>query len=95
MKTFAVTPRAAAAIRTVCIERGLVPTVTWEQISEGQGQWILGFYAVDRLSDQALICDTCEVSGVSFIVDGPKSKRDELAASILDIDGGGYSFRLE
>ncbi len=92
---FAVTPRAEAAIRSTCAERVLVPTVTWEQVSDDEGNWILAFHSVDRLSDQALACDIYHAAGLPFIIDGPATMRARLTSLVLDTDGRGFFFRRQ
>jgi len=93
MKMFTITPRAAKAIRDTCVQQGLAPTITWEQLSNGDGRWIVGFHVVERLSDQALACEIQQVSELSFIIDGPLAKRSLLALAELDLTDDGFVFR--
>jgi hypothetical protein len=93
MKMFTVTSRAAKAIRDTCVQQRLAPTITWEQLPSGDGRWILGFHVVERLSDQALACEMQEVSGLSFIIDGPLVKRPLLVHAELDLTNDGFVFR--
>lgn len=90
---FTVTSRAAKAIRDTCIQQHLAPTITWEQLPSGDGRWIVGFHMVERLSDQALACELQEVSGLSFIIDGPLAKRPLLAHAELDLATEGFVIR--
>ena len=93
MTMFTVTSKAAKAIRDACIQQRLAPTITWEQLPSGDGRWIVGFHVVERLSYQALACDIQEVSGLSFIIDGPWAKRPLLALAELDLTNDGFVFR--
>lgn len=93
MKSLQLTSRAAAAIRDAVIKNRLAPTITWEQFDSGEGQWILGFHSVDKMSDQFLSCDVLEVAGVSLVVDGPLAKRSLLASSELDFVEGSFVVR--
>jgi hypothetical protein len=66
--------------------------MTWERLPSG-GQWILGFHSAERLSDQQLACELMDVAGISFVIDGPASKRSDLESAQIDFIDGHFVVR--